>query len=51
MFVSAVKVGDLPLIQGSLLFFGVMAIVINSGTQQVVYYLNPHMRGDKELEK
>ncbi|MGP1569632.1 MAG: ABC transporter permease [Eubacteriales bacterium] len=51
MFVAAVKLGDLPLIQGSLLFFGVLAIVINSGTQQIVYYLNPHMRRDMKLEK
>ncbi len=51
MFVSAVKGADLPLIQGSLLFFGVMAIVINSGTQQIVYYLNPHMRREMKSEK
>lgn len=51
MFVAAVKTADLPLIQGALLFFGVMAIVINSGTQQIVYYLNPHMRREMKSEK
>lgn len=44
MFVAAVRGSDLPLIQGSLLFFGIMAIVLNSGTQRIVYYLEPHMR-------
>lgn len=48
MFVAAVRAGDLPLIQGSLLFFGIMAIVLNSGTQRIVYYLEPHMRAGRK---
>lgn len=44
MFVSAVKTGDLPLIQGSLLLFGMMAIILNSGTQSLVYVLHPRTR-------
>ena len=45
MFVEAVKAADLPLIQGSLLLFGLMAIILNGGTQVLVYRLNPRTRG------
>ena len=45
MFVGAVKTADLPLIQGSLLLFGLMAIILNGGTQVLVYRLNPRTRG------
>lgn len=44
MFVSAVQGGDLPMIQGSLLLFGVLAIVVNAVTQYVVYFLDPHLK-------
>ncbi|XVG95418.1 ABC transporter permease [Eubacteriales bacterium KG127] len=44
MFVLAVKNGDLPLIQGYLMLFGIMSVVINGGTQKLVYRLNPRMR-------
>lgn len=44
MFIAAVRVGDLPLIQGSLLLFGVMAIILNEGTQALVYAMNPRIR-------
>lgn len=44
MFVSAVQGGDLPLIQGSLLLFGTLAIVVNSLTQYLVYQLDPHLK-------
>lgn len=44
MFIAAVRAGDLPLIQGSLLLFGVMAIILNEGTQALVYAMNPRIR-------
>lgn len=44
MFIAAVRAGDLPLIQGSLLLFGIMAIVLNEGTQALVYAMNPRTR-------
>lgn len=44
MFVSAVKGGDIPLIQGSLLLFGFLAITVNAITQRLVHFLDPHLR-------
>ncbi|MFC4803870.1 ABC transporter permease [Filifactor villosus] len=44
MFVSAVQGGDLPLIQGSLLLFGILSITINSLTQFAVHRLDPHLK-------
>lgn len=44
MFVAAVKTGDLPVIQGSLLLFGVMAVVINALTQWFIHFMNPETR-------
>lgn len=44
MFIAAVRAGDLPLIQGSLLLFGIMTIVLNEGTQALVYAMNPRTR-------
>lgn len=49
MFVGAVRTSDLPLIQGSLLLFGLMAIILNGGTQSLIYFVNPRTRlGGKE---
>lgn len=47
MFVSAVKGGDMPVIQGSLLLFGIIAIIINILTEALVNYLNPQKREEK----
>lgn len=47
MFVNAVRNGDLPLIQGSLLLFGIMAILINNLTQEIVYFIDPNIRVKK----
>lgn len=44
MFVSAVKGGDLPLIQASLLLFGFLTIFVNALTQQAVHLLDPHLK-------
>lgn len=44
MFVAAVKGGDIPLIQGSLLMFGILAIIINTLTQRSVQFLDPYQR-------
>lgn len=44
LFVDAVQSGDIPVIQGSLLLFGVLAIAVNALTQRVVHYLDPHSR-------
>lgn len=44
MFVAAVQGGDIPIIQGSLLMFGVLAILINTLTQRGVRFLDPHLR-------
>ncbi|MDO4711824.1 MAG: ABC transporter permease [Peptostreptococcaceae bacterium] len=50
MFVSAVKGGDIPVIQGSLLLFGVLAIAVNALTQRAVRFLDPHLRiGGREV--
>lgn len=49
MFAQAVRMGDLPLIQGSLLLFGIMAVIINALTQKAVFCVNPLLRlGQKE---
>lgn len=44
MFVTAVKGGDLPVIQASLLLFGVLTIFINGLIQQGVHRLDPHLK-------
>ncbi len=44
MFTSAVQQGDIPVIQASLLFFGVFAIVINALTQKIVHTIDPHLK-------
>lgn len=44
MFVSAVKGGDLPVIQGSLLLFGFLTILVNALIQQGVHLLDPHLK-------
>ena len=41
LFSTAVKNGDLPLIQIQLLFFGVLSIIVNEITQFVVKQINP----------
>lgn len=41
LFSTAVKNGDLPLIQIQLLFFGILSIIINEITQFVVKQINP----------
>lgn len=41
LFSTAVKNGDLPLIQIQLLFFGVLSIIVNEITQIVVKQINP----------
>ncbi len=48
MFVNAVQLGDTPLIQASLMFFGVFAIVVNSITQEIVHRLDPHLKMSKK---
>ncbi|MDO5095185.1 MAG: ABC transporter permease [Peptostreptococcaceae bacterium] len=44
MFVAAVKGGDVPIIQASLLMFGILAITVNGLTQSLVRFLDPHTR-------
>lgn len=44
MFTGAAQHGDIPLIQASLLFFGVFAIVVNSLTQKLVHNIDPHLK-------
>ncbi len=44
MFVAAVKGGDVPIIQASLLMFGFLAITVNGLTQSLVQFLDPHTR-------
>lgn len=41
LFSTAVKNGDLPLIQIQLLFFGILSIIVNEITQFVVKQINP----------
>lgn len=41
LFSTAVKNGDLPLIQIQLLFFGILSIIVNEITQIVVKQINP----------
>ena len=41
LFTTAVKNGDLPLIQIQLLFFGILSIIVNEITQIVVKQINP----------
>lgn len=43
MFTAAVRGGDIPVIQGALLLFGIAAIVINALTQRIVHRLDPHL--------
>ena len=44
LFSTAVKNGDLPLIQIQLLFFGVLSIIVNEITQFVVKQINPKIK-------
>lgn len=48
MFVSAVKGGDMPVIQGSLLLFGIFAIIVNNFTEILVMLFNPRLRRRKK---
>lgn len=48
MFVSAVKGGDMPVIQGSLLLFGIFAIIVNNFTEILVMLFNPRIRRRKK---
>ncbi len=48
MFITAVQFGDLPLIQISLLFFGIFAIIINTLNQMFVHFLDPHLKTNRK---
>lgn len=43
LFAASVRAGDLPLIQGQLLLFGILSILINELTQYIVKKLNPKL--------
>lgn len=47
LFVKAVQMGDAPLIQGSILLFGILAICTNSITQWLVHWINPRNHHQK----
>ncbi len=44
MFTSAAQQGDIPVIQASLMFFGIFAIVVNALTQKLVHRIDPHLK-------
>lgn len=44
LFATAVKTGDLPLIQIQLLFFGLMSIIVNEITQIIIKNLDPKQK-------
>lgn len=47
LFVKAVQQGDAPIIQSSVLLFGILALITNAITQNLVHWLNPRHRHQK----